>query len=135
MNERLESALKQQESHHRENSMRALTEDQHRCLQAFETSTYKQYKDINPNRVAGTCEWVLKSSQYRLWWESSSNDLLWISIDPGCSKSVLAKSLIDEVFHASTPTVSICYFFFKDNNKQNSLATILCAILHQLFGL
>jgi ankyrin repeat protein len=135
MNERLEKALNQQESHHREQITRALTEDQHRCLQAFRTSTYEWYKDINPNRVAGTCEWVLKSSEYRRWWESSSNDLLWISADPGCGKSVLAKSLIDEVFHSSAPTASICYFFFKDNDEQNNLATALCAILHQLFGL
>jgi ankyrin repeat protein len=113
---------------------RVFTEDQLSCHQAFKTSTYEQYKDINPNRVEGTCEWVLKSSEYRLWWESSSNDLLWISADPGCGKSVLAKSLIDEVFPASVPTVSICYFFFKDNEEQNSLATALCAILHQLFS-
>jgi hypothetical protein len=112
-----------------------LTENQRHYHQAFKTSTYEQYKDINPNRVKGTCKWVLKSSEYRRWWESSSNDLLWISADPGCGKSVLAKSLIDEVFHTSTPTVSICYFFFKDNNEQNSLATALCAILHQLFRL
>ncbi|KAF3391859.1 Ankyrin repeat domain-containing protein 50 [Talaromyces pinophilus] len=128
-------AFDQRECHHREKMERALTENQRRCHQAFKTSTYEQYKDINPNRVKGTCEWVLKSSEYRRWWESSSNDLLWISADPGCGKSVLAKSLIDEVFHASTPTVSICYFFFKDNDEQNSLATALCAILHQLFGL
>ncbi|KUL83152.1 hypothetical protein ZTR_10097 [Talaromyces verruculosus] len=128
-------AFDQREKHHREKIDRVLTEDQHSCHQAFRTSTYEQYKDINPNRVEGTCEWVLNSSEYRLWWESSSNDLLWISADPGCGKSVLAKSLISEVFPASAPMVSICYFFFKDNDEQNNLATALCAILHQLFAL
>lgn len=114
---------------------RVLTEDQRSCLQAFKTSTYEQYKDINPHRVEGTCEWVLQSSEYRLWRENSGHDLLWVSANPGCGKSVLAKSLVDEVFPASVPTVSIYYFFFKDNEEQNSLATALCAILHQLFSL
>jgi ankyrin repeat protein len=30
--------------------------------------------------------------------------------------------------------VSLCYFFFKDNDEQNNLAAALCAILHQLFS-
>jgi len=135
VNERLEKALNQQESHHREQIARTLTEDQHRCHRVFKISTYEQHKNINPNRVEGTCEWALKSSEYQHWWESSHNDLLWISADPGCGKSVLAKSLVDNVWNASTPTVSVCYFFFKDNDEQNNLATALCAILHQFFGM
>jgi ankyrin repeat protein len=135
VNEGLERAFDQRGSHHREQTVRALTENQHRCYQAFKTSTYEQHKNINPNRVKGTCEWVLKSSQYLRWWDSSCNDLLWISADPGCGKSVLAKSLIDNDLRASASTVSICYFFFKDNDEQNNLATALCAILHQLFGM
>jgi nucleoside phosphorylase len=133
VNGKLGKAFDQRESHHRERVARILTEDQHGCHQTFKTSSYEQYKNINPDRVEGTCEWVLKSSEYRRWWESCGNDLLWISADPGCGKSVLAKSLIDEVFQASAPTVPICYFFFKDNDEQNNLATALCAILHQLF--
>jgi hypothetical protein len=30
--------------------------------------------------------------------------------------------------------VRICYFFFKDNDEQNDLATALCSVLHQLFS-
>jgi hypothetical protein len=30
--------------------------------------------------------------------------------------------------------VRICYFFFKDNDDQNNLATALCSVLHQLFS-
>ena len=134
MNHGLEKAFDQRESHHHEQTARAWTEDQRRCHQAFKTSTYEQHKNINPNRVEGTCKWALKSPEYQRWWESSHNDLLWISADPGCGKSVLAKSFVDEVFNTSLPTISVCYFFFKDNNEQNSLATALCAILHQLFG-
>jgi hypothetical protein len=93
---------------------------------------YEQFKNVNPDRVPGTCAWVLKHPQYIRWQQSSKDDLLWISADPGCGKSVLAKSLIDSELQA-TNTHLICHFFFKDNNEQNSLATALCALLHQLF--
>lgn len=112
----------------------ALTKEQQRCHQAFKTSTYEQYKNINPDRADGTCRWVLENPQYLAWQKSSHNDLLWISADPGCGKSVLAKSLVDNDLKAST-LVSVCYFFFKDNVEQNNLATALCAVLHQLFGM
>jgi ankyrin repeat protein len=61
------------------------------------------------------------------------DDLLWISADPGCGKSVLARSLIDNELQI-TDTHTTCYFFFKDNDEQDSLATALCALLHQLFS-
>jgi ankyrin repeat protein len=111
-----------------------MTEQQQECHQVFKTSSYEQHKDINPGRSPGTCQWALQNPHYLRWWNSCCNDVLWISADPGCGKSVLAKSLIDHEFEASGPTVSICYFFFKDNDEQNNLATALCAILHQLFG-
>ncbi|KAF4207880.1 hypothetical protein CNMCM5878_005755 [Aspergillus fumigatiaffinis] len=65
---------------------------------------------------------------------SQENLAVDVCTDPGCGKSVLAKSLIDDDLGASSSTVSICYFFFKDNGDQNNLATALCAILHQLFS-
>ncbi|EED14522.1 conserved hypothetical protein [Talaromyces stipitatus ATCC 10500] len=132
---RLKEAFKQRETHHHNQVMRYLTEDQRRCHQVFKTSTYERFKNINPNRVEGTCEWALRSPEYLRWWNAIRNDLLWISADPGCGKSVLAKSLIDEVFPLSDSNVFILYFFFKDNDEQNNLATALCAVLHQLFSL
>ncbi|KAJ5646948.1 hypothetical protein N7490_003320 [Penicillium lividum] len=40
-------------------------------------------------------EWKEPSSEYICWWESSSNDLLWVLADPGYGKSILARSIID----------------------------------------
>lgn len=37
----------------------------------------------------------------------------------------------NELRHTNNHTV--CYFFFKDNEEQDNLATALCALLHQLF--
>ncbi|KAF6811461.1 Ankyrin repeat domain-containing protein 50-like protein 3 [Colletotrichum plurivorum] len=103
------------------------------CHQAFKTSTYEQFKNIIHDRVPGTCKWVLEHLLYQTWQQSRHDDLLWISADPGCGKSVLAKSLIDGELR-STNHHTTCYFFFKDNDDQNNLATALCALLHQLFN-
>ncbi|KAF6805606.1 Ankyrin repeat domain-containing protein 50-like protein 3 [Colletotrichum sojae] len=104
------------------------------CPRVFKTSRYQIFKDNNPERVQGTCEWVLGHEKYRQWYNSSGNDLLWISADPGCGKSVLAKSLIDNEL-CSTDNHNVCYFFFLDNEEQESFAAAICGLLHQLFSL
>lgn len=73
----------------------------------------------------GTCQWALQSTEYIRWLDGKQNDLLWVSADPGCGKSVLARSIIDSHIHTSSPRMTICYFFFKDNEAQNSLSTAL----------
>lgn len=103
------------------------------CSQLFGTSPYVSYKDVNPDRSEGTCRWFLDSAQFDRWYNSSSNELLWVSADPGCGKSVLSRSLVDHEL-ASTTQGTTCYFFFKDNVKQKRLAPALCAVLHQLFS-
>ncbi|KAK4062940.1 hypothetical protein Trihar35433_8735 [Trichoderma harzianum] len=132
--EELQRGFQQREAHHREKTEKFKEKEKRECHQTFKTSTYEQYKNINPNRAEGTCRWVLENSHYHHWRESNHNDLLWISADPGCGKSVLAKSLIDGDLDTSG-SISICYFFFKDSDDQSSFTAALCAILHQLFGM
>jgi hypothetical protein len=69
------------------------------------------------------------------WSQSNAASLLWVSADPGCGKSVLAKYLADEVLlPSSTTTTTMCYFFFKEDfEDQKSAVTALCSILHQIF--
>ncbi|KAJ5932815.1 hypothetical protein N7516_007304 [Penicillium verrucosum] len=131
---RLDQAYSQNERHFGEQKARVLTDRQRLCYQVFKVVNYAEQKNINPKRAEGTCQWAFQSPEYIRWWESNYNNLLWVSADPGCGKSILARSIINgysETFH---PTIRICYFFFKDNNEQNSLATALCSVLHQLFS-
>ncbi|KAH0543038.1 hypothetical protein FGG08_002646 [Glutinoglossum americanum] len=62
-------------------------------------------------------------------------NLLWVSADPGCGKSVLSRALVGEgllITMSRRPT--ICYFILKDDDvNRRSGANALCAILHQLF--
>lgn len=132
--QRLDRAHNQQEQHHKENKETILTDKQQRCHQVFKTLNYEEQKDINPRPAEGTCQWALQSPEYIRWSESCDNDLLWVSADPGCGKSVLAKSIIDNYLEAPSSAVTTCYFFFKENDEQNNLASALCAILHQVFS-
>jgi nucleoside phosphorylase/tetratricopeptide (TPR) repeat protein len=124
-----EKAIPQQDS----GDTRYENDKQIECHRAFKTSRYEDFKNINPDRVPGTCKWVLEHPKYQKWRRSSRDDILWISADPGYGKSVLAKALIDEELD-NAGDYTVCYFFFKDNEDQHSLSTALCAVLYQLFG-
>lgn len=104
------------------------------CLQHLYNSDYQAFKARNPDRVKGTCEWVLRNAKYKDWMEKESSDLLWVTADPGCGKSVLSKSLIDNEFRELSST-STCYFFFKDDSSdQKSVSKAVCALLHQILS-
>ncbi|GKT43129.1 vegetative incompatibility protein HET-E-1 [Colletotrichum spaethianum] len=58
--------------------------------------------------------------------------MLWVSADPGCGKSVLAKHFVDNEL-PTTADRTTCYFFFKDDfEDQRSAKGALRCILHQL---
>ncbi|KFG78714.1 hypothetical protein MANI_001962 [Metarhizium anisopliae] len=109
---------------------------------------YKRGKNINPTRVPGTCEWFVSNEDFCEWRDSQSSNLLWVSAAPGCGKSVLSRTLIDEDYLVTDLTVEVdpsgvytlrgtsspvCYFFFKHGDKsREKMTSSLCAILHQL---
>lgn len=99
-------------------------------------SRYEAGKNVNPERIPGTCEWFLRHDSFVTWRESQCSNLLWISADPGCGKSVLAKHLVDRKSEALTvrqESPILCYFFFKDGDKDRMDATkAICAFLHPL---
>ncbi|KAL8819762.1 MAG: hypothetical protein Q9191_007660, partial [Dirinaria sp. TL-2023a] len=113
---------------------KVLTEEESKCLQSL-TSNYRADKDRNERRVPDTCQWVLDHPRFLHWRKEDEASLLWISADPGCGKSVLSRTLVDESLLTLEPAeASVCYFFFKDDDiNRQSDASALAAILHQLF--
>ncbi|KAJ5614152.1 hypothetical protein N7528_007806 [Penicillium herquei] len=111
------------------------SDTERQVLELLRTTDYAMFKDRNPARVPNTCEWFLQHQDFLDWKDSTQqNSLLWVSADPGCGKSVLAKSLVENELK-STDSRTTCYFFFKDDNDvQKTLTSALCALLHQLFG-
>lgn len=95
---------------------------------------YEAQKDRNPMATSNTCRWFLNHSHYHRWRDSTTSELLWVSADPGCGKSVLARTLIDEAFESMG--WDPCFFFFRSDGdqSQNTPSAALCAILHQLFS-
>ncbi len=103
-----------------------------KILTTLYTVPYRERKDRNPERIPGTCEWFVAHELFRQWRESKSSSMLWVSADPGCGKSVLARYLADSEI-STTESTTTCYFFFKDVEDQKSAKSALCCILHQLF--
>ncbi|KAH7000503.1 ankyrin repeat-containing protein [Ilyonectria destructans] len=98
------------------------------------TSPYEDRKNRNPPRVEGTCEWFTSHPHFRHWQEKEDSAFLWVSADPGCGKSVLARYLVDEKLQSTTAPKTICYFFFKDDfDDQRSPESALCCIIRQIF--
>ncbi|KAJ6028545.1 hypothetical protein N7540_004121 [Penicillium herquei] len=96
------------------------------------TCPYRDRKDRNSPRVPETCEWFTSHPRFREWNESPESRLLWVSADPGCGKSVLAKYLIDEVLPKPRGR-TVCYFFFKDDyDDQRSSSSAISSLLRQV---
>jgi hypothetical protein len=125
-------------------------EQETRLLQdlAIAAGDYERYKNLNPKRVRGTCEWFLMDERFCKWRDNASSSLLWVSAGPGRGKSVLSRSLIDEgLLDITTITITpssnepitsrqsiVCYFFFKDGGDGHmDSAQALCALLYQIF--
>ncbi|GKZ24839.1 hypothetical protein AbraIFM66951_005126 [Aspergillus brasiliensis] len=101
-------------------------------LRKLDQSPYQDRKERNPERVLGTCEWFVRHALFQRWKESKQACMLWVSADPGCGKSVLAKYLVDSVL-VSTQTRTTCYYFFKDDfPDQRSVTCALCCLLRQI---
>ncbi|KAF2220404.1 hypothetical protein BDZ85DRAFT_275525 [Elsinoe ampelina] len=131
-----EQLIELKKVHHNEERIRELTKEQLKCWKAFKKDNdYQEFKDINDKRTEGTGLWALEHERFTHWLNGGGENVLWISADPGCGKSVLARSLVDDDIRALSPQteVKICHFFFKDNEQQNKLNTALCCILHQLY--
>ena len=106
-------------------------------MQCLYPSDYEFHRQRNPDRVQGTCIWFLQHKKYQHWRQEQKSSLLWVSADPGCGKSVLAKFLVDELKSRESQAIlpgTVCFFFCKDDNdEQKSAISALRALLHQLF--
>ncbi|KAL9069014.1 MAG: hypothetical protein Q9157_006304, partial [Trypethelium eluteriae] len=111
----------------------ARDERANKFLQKLYTCPYIDRKERNCERIPGTCGWFTSHPRFQNWNKNQGSCLLWVSADPGCGKSVLAKYLVDQTLR-STSKRTTCYFFFKDDfPDQKSAANAVCAILRQLF--
>ncbi|KAF3942014.1 hypothetical protein ABW19_dt0208144 [Dactylella cylindrospora] len=113
---------------------RSLRTDPQKYLQMLNKTNIKEQLRRNPPRKEGTCRWFLQNEKYHQWLDSDESNMLWVTADAGCGKSVLAKSLIEGEIQ-STEYRTTCHFFFKNDNPDHRKAPdALCALLYQLFA-
>lgn len=116
----------------------AFTDGDRRCIALLtqNTSNAAEYMSSLPNRVEGTCEWILSDTQYREWYLQKETCLLWISGYPGSGKTILSAYLLECLSAGgNSPSVrsTLCYFFCDAKNEtQRDAKAILRSIIHQL---
>lgn len=126
-----------QNTQRQENARRIIADRDERAFEFLRalyngTCPYKDRKDRNDVRVPGTCEWFTHHPLFKNWHQTEGFSLLWVSADPGCGKSVLAKYLTDDFLPAKNKS-TICYFFFMDDfPDQNTATSAVCAVLRQI---
>jgi hypothetical protein len=100
-------------------------------LSMLRTTDFEFSKNKNPERSPGTCEWFLQHPSYQKWLNHISTPCLWVTADPGCGKSVLSIYLVDVYTEITGGNATICYFFFKTGEENESSNNALCALLYQ----
>lgn len=91
--------------------------------------------------LEGTGRWLLRSSTFLSWINSSTSALCWLSGIPGCGKSkltsIVIQSFLDQNIDANADRPPVAYFYCSQKSTDPRTADpreIMCAILRQLVG-
>ncbi|KAK0742692.1 hypothetical protein B0T18DRAFT_305669, partial [Schizothecium vesticola] len=120
-----------------------LSADEEKWLYSLYTADHASHRWTISRPVSGTCRWFLQHQKYISWRDADRSNLLWVSGDPGCGKSVLSSFLVDQLTanppHGKMPASSVpvpyvtVYFFCDDKIQEHRDApSIVRSILHQL---
>lgn len=93
------------------------------------------YNEALAKRHAGSGRWFLSSWRYKQW-KQKPKSLLWLHGIPGCGKTILSASVLEDLreFEEPGPIILYFYFDFKDKAKQ-SLDGMLRSLVAQLYQL
>ncbi|KAL8992084.1 MAG: hypothetical protein Q9169_007385 [Polycauliona sp. 2 TL-2023] len=83
--------------------------------------------------VKSTGDWFLQSWQYADW-RSGPRSLIWLHGIPGCGKTVLSSTIIDDMRMRCNQNQGkgLAYFYFDFNNPQNDGSKMLRSLVSQL---
>ncbi|EAW16767.1 Pfs, NACHT and WD domain protein [Aspergillus fischeri NRRL 181] len=111
------------------------SEDQ-RCLQDLLLS----HPDDDRRRIEGTkggllddsFRWILASSEYQAWWNSSESQLLWIKGDAGKGKTMLMIGIIKELLKPKSSKL-LAYFLCQGTDRNlNNATAVLRGLIYML---
>jgi hypothetical protein len=91
----------------------------HRWLSA--PDPWLNYNKALKERQAGTGTWFIESNLYANW-KANPNSFLWLHGIPGCGKTILSSTIIEDILnhchHGPINAVIYFYFDFNDAEKQ-----------------
>lgn len=80
----------------------------------------------------GTGQWFLQSETYSTW-KSERNSFLWLNGIPGCGKTILSSSVVEDMKQTADKTHDVLYFYFDFNDvEKQSLGKCVRSLIHQL---
>ncbi|KAF7965800.1 hypothetical protein HWV62_41763 [Athelia sp. TMB] len=81
------------------------------------------YKTAREKHQEGTGSWLVNGSVFR-GWKDNPGSVLWLHGGPGCGKTILCSSAIEDVKKSSKgkSSVGYAYFFFDGTSGQSKLA-------------
>jgi hypothetical protein len=98
------------------------------------------YENALKQRQQGIGQWLLRHKRYAEW-KSSKSQFLWLHGIPGCGKSILSSTVLEDLLeldnHPTEKTVVYFYFDFNDPQKRRSdlmVRSILTQLLQQIPG-
>lgn len=103
-------------------------------LGAFNPSAY--HNMVRESRTERTGEWLLQRQEFKRWRDSAEMTILWMHGIPGCGKSVLTSSVIDNIRQLTTArdeTSSMAYYYFQFGQQHaSSVHSMLRSLITQL---
>ncbi|KAG9672490.1 ankyrin repeat protein, partial [Aureobasidium melanogenum] len=86
-------------------------------------------------RYSDTGRWFLESDRYK-WLKTTSGARLWLHGIPGCGKTVLSSTIIEDlrVRSSATKTAVIYFFFSSSEESKQKLDHVLRSLIFQLVG-
>ncbi len=98
------------------------------------TNFNKAISDRHPN----SGQWLLKSEAYSTW-KMQQNSFLWLYGIPGCGKTILSSTIVEDLQKNETSSSVLLYFYFDftDASKQyfeNALRSLTIQLYHKSKG-
>ncbi|KAF7976050.1 hypothetical protein HWV62_7962 [Athelia sp. TMB] len=86
--------------------------------------TSLNYKAAREKHQLGTGSWLLDSPDFKRW-KDDPDFVLWLRGGPGCGKTILCSSSIENIKNScrGKPSVGYAYFFFDGTSEQSKLAS------------
>ncbi|KAF2678771.1 hypothetical protein K458DRAFT_435608 [Lentithecium fluviatile CBS 122367] len=91
----------------------------------------KNHNEALKQHQKGTGSWFLQSDAF-VAWKSQRNSFLWLYGIPGCGKTILSSTIIENLRSLSIQPLLYFYFDFNHTKKQ-TLRGVVCSLISQLY--